>query len=121
MKVLITGGAGFIGSEICNQLYEQTGYEVTVLDAMTQQIHGNKWEESYLYQKIKGKCHFIHEDVRNTDAMLRAIEGQDCIIHLAAETGTGQSMYQINQYNDVNIMGTSNLFQAVSLLGKKIR
>lgn len=119
MKVLITGGAGFIGSEICNQLYEQTGYEVTVLDAMTQQIHGNKWEESYLYQKIKGKCHFIHEDVRNTDAMLRAIEGQDCIIHLAAETGTGQSMYQINQYNDVNIMGTSNLFQAVSLLGKK--
>ena len=53
------------------------------------------------------------------DAMREAVEGQEYVIHLAAETGTGQSMYQINQYNETNIMGTSNLLQAISLLGKQ--
>ena len=118
-KILITGGAGFIGSEIVKQLDAIGGCDVLVMDCMTRQIHGDNWEQSYLYKTIKDKCHFIKADVRDYDAVCKAVAGVDCVIHLAAETGTGQSMYQINQYNEVNIMGTSNLMQAISSLGQK--
>jgi len=118
-KVLITGGAGFIGTEIINQLYKEGGWEITVLDAMTEQIHGKDWQNSYLYRNIEGKCRFILGSVTDIEAMKKAIDGQEYVIHLAAETGTGQSMYQINQYNETNIMGTSNLLQAISLMGKQ--
>ena len=120
-KILITGGAGFIGTEITNQLYETGDWEITVIDAMTKQIHGENWKQSYLYNKIRDKCNFIHGDVRDFSIMQQAIEGKEYIIHLASETGTGQSMYQINQYNEVNIMGTSNLLQAISSAGEKSR
>lgn len=118
-KILITGGAGFIGTEIVGQLWSEGAWDITVLDSMTKQIHGENWEQSYLYNKIKDKCTFIHGDVRDLSTMEKAIENQEYIIHLAAETGTGQSMYQINQYNEVNIMGTSNLLQAISSAGEK--
>ena len=117
-KLLITGGAGFIGTEIINQLSETEEWKITVLDAMTKQIHGEDWKESYLYEIIKDKCNFIYSDVRDYEMVKAAIEDNEYIIHLAAETGTGQSMYQINQYNEVNIMGTSNLLQAISSMGK---
>ena len=118
MKVLVTGGSGFIGAEIVNQLYESGNYEITVLDSMTEQIHGKNWQNSYLYKTIEGKCRFIKDDVCNLETVQKAIADNEIIIHLAAETGTGQSMYQINQYNETNIMGTSNLLQAISLAGK---
>lgn len=118
-SILITGGSGFIGTEIVEQLYTMGDWEITVLDSMTKQIHGESWEQSYLYNKIKDKCNFIYGDVRDLSIVQQAIEGQEYIIHLAAETGTGQSMYQINQYNEVNIMGTSNLLQAISITGEK--
>ncbi len=117
-NVLITGGAGFIGSAIVNLLHEHGGWDITVFDAMTEQIHGAHWEESYLYQTIKGKCRFIRGDVRDLESLSNALEGVEVVIHLAAETGTGQSMYEINRYNDVNVMGTSNLLQAISSAGK---
>jgi len=113
MKVLITGGAGFVGSEIVNQLYSREGYEVTVLDSMNPQIHSEDWENSYLYKSIHGKCTFIKGDVRDFDLVKELIMDNNVIIHLASETGTGQSMYQVNHYNAVNIMGTSNLVQAI--------
>lgn len=118
-KVLITGGAGFIGTEIIEQLFTTGEWEITVLDSMTKQIHGENWKESYLYNKIKDKCNFIYGDVRELFIVEKALRGQEYVIHLAAETGTGQSMYQINQYNEVNIMGTSNLLQAISSAGEK--
>ena len=117
-KILITGGAGFIGSEIVTQLSETKEWEITVLDDLTEQIHGIDYEDSYLFKRIKNKCNFIKGDIRNFDIVEKAVSGNEYIIHLAAETGTGQSMYQINRYNEVNIMGTSNLFQAISNLGK---
>ena len=119
MKILVTGGSGFIGAEIVNQLYKLGNHTITVLDDMTAQVHGEKYQESYLYKTIEGKCNFIKGDVRNLDVVRKAIADNEVIIHLASETGTGQSMYQINQYNEVNIMGTSNIFQSISLLGKK--
>ena len=117
--VLITGGAGFIGSEIVNQLNISREWNVTVLDNMSEQIHGKTWETSYLYNKIENKCEFIKGDVNDIDELLPLVKKADYIIHLAAETGTGQSMYQINQYNKTNIMGMSNILQAISILGKE--
>lgn len=119
MKILITGGSGFIGAEIVNQLYNMGGYKITVLDSMTEQIHGKDWQDSYLYKAIEGKCNFIKGDIQNLETAKSAVADNEVIIHLAAETGTGQSMYQINQYNETNVMGTSNIFQAISLVGKE--
>lgn len=102
-RVLITGGAGFIGSNLASQLLGM-GYEITILDNLSEQIHG---EVSSLNSELKGKVKFIHGDVRSKKDWLKAIEGVDVIIHLAAETGTGQSMYRVQKYADVNISGTA--------------
>lgn len=110
-RVLITGGAGFIGNAIVKKIYNE--YEVVVLDNFSFQIHGENYEESYLFQNIKDKCTIIKGDIRNREDIAEALTGVDYIIHLAAETGTGQSMYEINRYTDVNIMGTSNLFDVI--------
>lgn len=117
-NILVTGGSGFIGAEIVNQLYKAGGFNVTVFDSMTEQIHGSDWRNSYLYRTIEGKCKFIKGSVCDLSAVQEAIKDCEVVIHLAAETGTGQSMYQINQYNETNIMGTSNLLQAISLARK---
>jgi dTDP-L-rhamnose 4-epimerase len=102
-KVLITGGAGFIGSNLALQLIEK-GYDVTVLDNLSEQIHGS---ESDLLKSIEGKVTFIKGDVRNREDWAKALVGQNVVVHLAAETGTGQSMYEVQKYVDVNINGTA--------------
>src|ERR1041385_6122890 len=106
-NLLITGGAGFIGSNLCETAFDD-GYSVTILDNLSPQIHTN-WENSFLYQKIKGKCNFIKGDVCNRKDWQKALEGADAVIHLAAETGTGQSMYQVEHYYKVNVLGTAIL------------
>lgn len=109
MKVLITGGAGFIGSKLCMELGKK-GYEVTVLDNLSSQIHGTYPEEdSPLYKSIIGRVRFIQGDVVNAEDWEKAIKGQQVIVHLAAETGTGQSMYQIEKYSEVNVSGTAKM------------
>lgn len=106
-NVLITGGAGFIGSNLSLKLIEK-GYSVTVLDNLSPQIHGENAEEtSFLYLSIKDKVKFIKGDVTSKNDWMNALKGQQAIIHLAAETGTGQSMYQIQKYTEVNIGGTA--------------
>lgn len=106
-NILITGGAGFIGSNLALKLITN-GYTVRVLDSLSEQIHGSSPEkDSYLYKTIKDKVDFIKGDITNTADVASAIVGQDAIIHLAAETGTGQSMYEIKKYVDVNCGGTA--------------
>lgn len=106
-KVLITGGAGFIGSNLALHLLQQ-GYDVTVLDNLSEQIHGADAETtSPLYRAIKDKVHFIKGTVTSVDDWKKAIADNEVIVHLAAETGTGQSMYQVSKYVDVNIGGTA--------------
>ena len=107
-NVLITGGAGFIGSKLTLSLIEK-GHKVTVLDNLSPQIHGDDVNLSPLYNSIKDKVNFIHGDVRNLSDWKKAIVNQHIIVHLAAETGTGQSMYEISRYVEVNISGTSHL------------
>ena len=106
-NILITGGAGFIGSNLSLELIER-GYNVTVLDNLSPQIHGENAEEtSFLYLSIKDKVKFVKGNVTSKNDWINALKGQQAIIHLAAETGTGQSMYQIQKYTDVNIGGTA--------------
>jgi dTDP-L-rhamnose 4-epimerase len=106
-NILITGGAGFIGSNLAKKLIEKN-YHVTVLDCLSEQIHGkNPDVTSPLYISIKDKVRFMKGSVFNRDDWKKAIKNQDAIIHLAAETGTGQSMYEIEKYTNVNIGGTA--------------
>ena len=102
-NILITGGAGFIGSNLALKLIEK-GYKITVLDNLSPQIHG---ESSPLYDSIKDKVTFIKGTVLSYDDWKQALKNVDVVVHLAAETGTGQSMYEIEKYTDVNIKGTS--------------
>ena len=113
-NILITGGAGFIGSNLALKLIAK-GYNVTILDSLSQQIHGdNPIETSPLYQSVKDKVVFIKGSVTSRNDWMRALEGQEAVIHLAAETGTGQSMYEIQKYVDTNIGGTALLLDILT-------
>lgn len=108
-KILISGGAGFIGSNLSLALLKK-GYDITVLDNLSEQVHGKNPEvESPLYLTIKDKVKFIKGDVTDASCWQQAINDNEIIVHLAAETGTGQSMYQIERYTRVNIDGTAHM------------
>ncbi|MFC4209932.1 SDR family NAD(P)-dependent oxidoreductase [Pedobacter lithocola] len=104
-KVLITGGAGFIGSNVARKLVKD-GYEITILDNFLKQIHGEKNE---LAEDLKTKVKLIVGDVADRELLYAALKDQDAVIHYAAETGTGQSMYAVSHYSNVNIQATANL------------
>jgi dTDP-L-rhamnose 4-epimerase len=106
-RILITGGAGFIGSHLVNFLFEK-GKDIVVLDNLSPQIHGVNGT-SYTLASIQGKCQFIQGDVRSIEDWEKALEGVKTVIHLAAETGTGQSMYETGRYVAVNCQGTAIL------------
>jgi dTDP-L-rhamnose 4-epimerase len=106
-NILITGGAGFIGSNLALKLIDR-GYKITVLDNLSKQIHGENPEvTSPLFQSIKDKVTFIEGTVTSREDWTKALENQNVIVHFAAETGTGQSMYCIEKYTEVNIQGTA--------------
>lgn len=105
-KILITGGAGFIGSNLVEALH-QKGYEITVLDNLSEQVHGAEPETSPLFAAICDKVRFISGSVCDRETMEQALEGQDVVVHYAAETGTGQSMYMVDHYTRVNIQATA--------------
>jgi dTDP-L-rhamnose 4-epimerase len=109
-NILITGGAGFIGSNLSLALINR-GYKVTVLDNLSPQIHD---EKSPLYASIKDKVKFIKGSVLSYDSWKEALKNIDVVVHFAAETGTGQSMYEIEKYTDVNIKGTSILLDILA-------
>lgn len=107
-RILISGGAGFIGSHLVRFLADK-GFCVTVLDNLSPQIHGVDPLKSSLLASINKKAVLIRGDVTSPDDWDNALRGQDAVIHLAAETGTGQSMYCIENYARTNIMGTALL------------
>lgn len=107
-KILITGGAGFIGTHLSKKLSDH-GWQVTVLDNLSPQIHGKFPNESDIKARLGTKVKLIRGDVRNYADWEKALKGQESVIHLAAETGTGQSMYKVAHYTDVNITGTAIL------------
>lgn len=109
-NILVTGGAGFIGIKMSLRLIEK-GYNVTILDNLSEQIHG---KDATLPEVLADKVNFIKGDVRSKEDWKRALKNQDAVIHLAAETGTGQSMYEISKYTDVNINGTANMLDILT-------
>lgn len=113
-NVLVTGGAGFIGSNLALKLIAK-GYAVTVLDSLSKQVHGDNPEKtSPLYLSIKDKVKFINGSVTSREDWMKALANQDAVVHLAAETGTGQSMYEIEKYVNTNIGGTALLLDILT-------
>lgn len=109
-RVLITGGAGFVGSHLADELLAH-GYQVRVLDALAEQVHG---EEPAWPSYLSGEVERIRGDVRDREAVREALEGVDKVFHLAAAVGVGQSMYEIEHYTDVNNRGTAVLLELLS-------
>lgn len=103
-QILITGGAGFIGQRLARALLK-LGNRVRVLDNFSPQIHASQT----LPADLEGHVELIKADVRDRDAMRRALTGVNSVVHLAAETGTGQSMYEIDRYFSVNVQGTATM------------
>lgn len=108
MKVLVTGGAGFVGSHVVDLLLAH-GHDVTVLDTLSPQIHAAR----EFAPALRASATCIQADVRDREAVRGVLAGTEAIVHLAAETGTGQSMYDIYHYSDVNVLGTAALLDAL--------
>jgi len=106
-KILVTGGAGFIGSHLVDRLVDEKR-DVVVLDNLDPQVHRGK-KPTYLN---KG-AHYIWKDVRDDKALREALGDVDTIFHLAAKVGVGQSMYEIKEYVDVNTLGTASFWQYI--------
>lgn len=107
-RVLITGGAGFIGSHLGRELLEY-GYRVRALDDLNPQVHGNKNPPAYLDDDVE----LVVGDCRDEAAVSSALRDVDLVVHLAARVGVGQSMYEISDYTSVNDVGTAVLLQAM--------
>jgi dTDP-L-rhamnose 4-epimerase len=105
MRILITGGAGFIGTHLSRKLIKEGNF-VRVLDNFDPQIHK---KNKYLAKDLQNKVELITGDVRDKKIFFDSLDGIDTVIHLAAATGTGQSMYDVPHYESVNILGTTHL------------
>ncbi len=106
-KVLVTGGAGFIGSHLVDELVRR-GYGVKALDIFEEQVHQGK-RPDYLNKS----CEYIKGDVRNAKDLKKALDGVNAVYHLAAQVGVGQSMYQIEKYVSHNTLGTAILMEYI--------
>ncbi len=106
-NILVTGGAGFIGSFLVDKLVD-LGFQVTIYDNLEDQVHSGK-KPKYL----NTQAHFIKGDVRDYDKLKKALKNIDCVFHLAAAVGVGQSNYEISRYTDVNLSGTANLLDII--------
>ena len=108
-KILITGGAGFIGSKLAKSLFMK-GFDITILDNLSNKIHSNRDK----YNELKEFSNFIIGDVSLKKDWEKAILDQDAVIHLASETGTGQSMYDIYNYTNVNVSSTALMLDVLT-------
>jgi dTDP-L-rhamnose 4-epimerase len=115
--ILITGGAGFIGSHLADELL-RAGHRVRALDNLSPQVHGAAGEAGQRPDYLSPEVELQVGDVRDRDAVRRALDGVDAVYHFAAAVGVGQSMYEIAQYTDVNNMGTAVLLEALVERGR---
>jgi len=120
-RILITGGGGFIGTSLALALKDTSKYDVTIVDNYSPQIHGENYKNSELYNKVKDRINIVVGDIRNRDLMEKLILDTDLIVHLAAETGTGQSMYDIFNYTDVNVNGTALILDIIANKARHIK
>ncbi|MDQ1122963.1 NAD-dependent epimerase/dehydratase family protein [Microbacterium trichothecenolyticum] len=112
--ILITGGAGFIGSRLARRFVE-AGHRVSVLDSLIAQVHGpDPVHTSPLLASLDGIANVHHGSVTDDDDLRTALAGATIVVHLAAETGTGQSMYEIERYVETNVGGTAKLLDLLA-------
>jgi len=116
VNVLVTGGAGFVGHHLVKKLVG-AGYSVRVLDSLSEQIHG----PSATPPPDLAGAEFVHGDVRDADCLASALVGVNAVVHLAAETGVGQSMYEVERYVDANDRGTACLLQELARCQRPVR
>jgi dTDP-L-rhamnose 4-epimerase len=116
-KVLVTGGAGFIGSFLADALVEQ-GHDVRIFDALVPQVHGS---EQALPEYSNPDVEFVKGDVRNREALSEVLKGMDVVFHLAAAVGVGQSMYQIQYYTEANTLGGAVLLDILANTKHQVR
>jgi dTDP-L-rhamnose 4-epimerase len=110
MQILITGGAGFIGSHLADDLLHR-GHRVRAYDNLSPQVHGGEQQRpAYLHDDVE----LIQGDVRDAAGLRRALAGVDAVYHFASAVGVGQSMYEIEHYTSTNNLGTAVLLQALS-------
>ncbi|WP_242653391.1 NAD-dependent epimerase/dehydratase family protein [Sphingomonas jatrophae] len=107
-QILVTGGAGFIGRSVTKELLAR-GHKVRVLDSLIEQVHG----ETDGAAMLDPEAELVRGDVRNKDVVRKALQGVDSVVHLAAEVGVGQSMYEVERYTSTNDVGTAVLFEAL--------
>ena len=117
MKVLVTGGAGFIGSHLVDGLLD-AGHDVRVLDALVSQVHGEGAERP---EYLSSDAELIAGDVRDREALGRALDGAEVVLHNAAAVGVGQSMYEIADYVEANVLGTAVLLEELIAIRDRIR
>jgi dTDP-L-rhamnose 4-epimerase len=108
-RVLVTGGAGFVGSHLVDALLAR-GDRVRILDNLDPQVHG---ADRRIPAWVPADAELVRGDMRNADTVRQSLDGIDVVYHLAAAVGVGQSMYQIADYTDVNTLGTAHLLQAL--------
>jgi dTDP-L-rhamnose 4-epimerase len=114
-RVLITGGAGFIGSHLADELLSR-GYAVRALDSLVSQVHGGERRRpAYLARDVE----LYVGDIRDPAVVRRALDGIDSVVHLAARVGAGQSMYEVAEYTSVNTVGTAVLLEC--LMARPVR
>jgi dTDP-L-rhamnose 4-epimerase len=108
-RILVTGGAGFIGSHVADRLLT-SGYSVRVFDNLSPQVHRNGTRPNYLSPEAE----LVVGDVRDEDSLGRALRDVDGVVHLAASVGVGQSMYEMVSYTQVNEVGTTVLLEGLA-------
>ncbi len=111
--ILVTGGAGFIGRAVCAELL-RLGHRVRVLDSLIEQVHGGVRPAH-----LAGDVQLVEADIRDGEAVAQALAGIDSVVHLAAEVGVGQSMYEVERYTSTNDVGTAVLFER--LIARPVR
>ena len=109
MRVVVIGGAGFIGSHLVDALVE-CGHQVRIVDTLDPQVHPTGLPPSFLNPTAE----FVRQDIRDIDGLARALEDANAVYHLAGAVGVGDSMYRIRHYTEVNLEGSSNLLEILA-------
>ena len=109
MNILITGGLGFIGRSLARQFLDEGGHHITLVDKLAPQVHGDRPDISEFDGLDNVNC--VIADICTPGVLYDALDGVDAVYHFAAETGTGQSMYEIQQYYHTNVTGTAILLE----------